>query len=278
MPNEDKRPHWQFVADFVRQSDRPVTLKQLEEHFAAHGRNPANARPDAACVSVNENSRVHYASGRELRRTVPGNRYDLLFRQPDRTYVPYDPAKHGVWEIYQTESGTRGVRLVGEPSAYDDANDAISPGPQPPPDSSLEVGNTFRLESHLRDYLAQNLSHFSFLNTSLSLYEEAGAMRGVEYQTAVGQIDILAVGANGAFYVIELKVSRGADAAVGQVLRYMGAIRSSLAAGKPVYGVIVAASLTDRLRVALAEVKDKVFAVEYELQVSLRHISAQTLG
>ena len=278
MPNDDKRPHWQFVADFVMQSDGPVTIKQLEEHLAAHGRNPANARPDAACVSVNENSRVHYASGRELRRTVPGNKYDLLFRQPDRTYVPYDPAEHGIWEIYQTESGTRGVRLVGEPSATDDVDDAISPAPQPPSEPSTEVGNTFRLESHLRDYLAQNLSHFSFLNTSLSLYQEGGAMRGVEYQTAVGPIDILAVGANGTFYVIELKVSRGADAAVGQILRYMGAIRTSVAAGKPVYGVIVAASLTDRLRLALSEVKDKVFAVEYELQVSLRNVSAATRG
>lgn len=274
MANEDRRPHWQFVADFVRQSDGPVTLKQLEEHFAAHGRNPINARPDAACVSVNDNSRVHYASGRELRRTVPGNRYDLLFKQPDRSYVPYDPAKHGVWEIYETQSGTRGVRLVGEPSATEEADDEGFPPPQPPLDANSQVANTFRLESHLRDYLAQNLSHFSFLKTSLSLYQEDGAMRGVEHQTAVGPIDILAVGANGAFYVIELKVSRGADAAVGQVLRYMGAIRSTVAAGKPVYGVIVAASLTDRLRLALAEVKDKVFAVEYELQVSLRDVSA----
>jgi endonuclease len=278
MPNDDKRPNWELVADFVRQSDGPVTLKQLEEHLTAHGRNPVNARPDAACVSVNENSRVHYASGRELRRTVPGNKYDLLFRQPDRTYVPYNPAKHGIWEIYQTGSGTRSVRLVGEPSATEDADDAVSLAPQPPLDVSGEVGNTFRLESHLRDYLAQNLSHFSFLNTSLSLYQEGGSMRGIEYQTAAGPIDILAVGANGAFYVIELKVSRGADAAVGQVLRYIGAIRTSVAAGKPVYGVIVAASLTDRLRLALSEVKDKVFAVEYELQVSLRDVSAETLG
>jgi endonuclease len=278
MLNEDKRPNWQFVADFVKQSDGPVTLKQLEEHLAAHGRNPVNARPDAACVSVNDNSRVHYASGRELRRTVPGNKYDLLFRRPDRTYVPYDSAKHGIWEIYQTESGTRGVRLVAEPSAVDDLDDAASPGPQPAPDASADVGNTFRLESHLRDYLAQNLSHFSFLNTSLSLYQEGGAMRGVEYQTAVGPIDILAVGSNGAFYVIELKVSRGADAAVGQVLRYMGAIRGGVAAGKPVYGVIVAASLTDRLRLALSEVQDKVFAVEYELQVLLRDVSAKPAG
>lgn len=35
-------------------------------------------------------------------------------------------------------------------------------------------------------------------------------------------------------------------------------------------GVIVASSLTDQLKLAVAEVGDTVFAVEYELQVRLQ--------
>lgn len=270
MSSDSKQPHWQFLMDFIRQQPGAVSLKQIEEHFAAHGRNIKNARPDATSLSVNENSRVHYAGGKELRRTDTGHRYDLLFRQADRTYVPYQPSRHGVWEIFQNSDGTRGVRLVAEPeyaeTEMENRSDADA-GMHPP--AGTAPSSQFRLESHLRDYLAQNLSLFSGLGTAMSLYETEGVIQGVEYPTEVGPIDILAVGSNGALYVIELKVSRGPDAAVGQVLRYMGAIRHTIANGNPVYGVIVAASISDKLRFALSEVKEKVFAMEYELQVAL---------
>lgn len=271
MPSDNQQTHWQFLIDFIRQRPGAVNLKEIEEHFAANGRNIRNARPDATSLSVNENSRVHYAGGKEVRRTDTGHRYDALFRQADRTYVPYEPSKHGVWEIFQNSDGTRGVRLVAEP---EDSEAEIADG------SDFDAGTNqqaraapssqFRLESHLRDYLAQNLTLFSGLGTTMSLYETDGVTQGVEYRTEVGPIDILAVGANGALYVIELKVSRGPDAAIGQVLRYMGAIRRSIANGNPVYGVIVAASINDKLRSALSEVKEKVFAMEYELKVALQ--------
>jgi hypothetical protein len=275
MAVDDPRPHWQVVADFVRANPAGVTLRQIREELVAHGRKASNAFPDATSLSVNEPSRVHYAGGKEVRRTDTHNRYDILFRRPDRSYVLYDPAVHGVWEVAKGSDGkTRQVRLVAEPAettedgdAPDDAATTQVPG------TDDEASSQFRLESHLRDYLAQNLSVFTSLGTSLSLYEEDNEPRGVEYPTDVGPIDILAVGQDGAYYVIELKVSRGADAAVGQVLRYMGAVRKSIAAGKPVYGVIVAASFTDRIRAALSEVRDRVFALEYELKVSVRPIA-----
>ena len=71
-----------------------------------------------------------------------------------------------------------------------------------------------------------------------------------------GPIDILVVGADETLYVIELKVSRGVNAAVGQVLRYMGAIRRDVAGGRKVMGVIVAATLSDKLKLAVQEVQD----------------------
>ena len=272
MASEDKQPHWQFVADFVLQSPYSVTLAQIKEHLIAHGRNPANAQPEATAVSVNENSRVHYGSGKEIRRTDSGNKYDLIYHNQDRSYVPYKPSIHGIWEIYRASDGTRGVRRVDAPSENgEEDSDNVTAMPGCLPSQDEKAMNTFRLESHLRDYLAQNLGLFSLPDTGLALYKsEDGTVRGVEFQTEVGPIDILAVAENGTLYVIELKVSRGADAAVGQVLRYMGAVRKNVAKGKPVFGVIVAAALTEKLKMALSEVKDKVFAVEYELKVSLK--------
>jgi hypothetical protein len=85
---------------------------------------------------------------------------------------------------------------------------------------------------------------------------------------------ILAAGDNKALYVLELKLSKGPDAAVGQTRRYMAAVRATLAQGNPVFGVIVASEVTDRLRYAVSEVRDRVFLLQYELQVSLQPVEA----
>lgn len=264
MLEPDKRSIGQILVEFVQSAGRPVSLQEMERQLTEAGRNPVNARMDAACYSVNMNSRVHYASGKPERRTDTGNRYDKLFRQADGRFVPYEPAVHGVWEIYSDDSGTKRVRLALEPTAEAEQGDAPAAGDTP---SELPFSE-FRFESHLRDYLAQNLHLFDFLGTRLRLYGEGG--QGVEFPTRVGPIDILATGEDGTLYVLELKVSRGADATVGQVLRYMGAVRADIAAGRPVLGVIVASTLTDKLKMAVAEVEGKVIAVEYEMQVALR--------
>jgi endonuclease len=221
--------------------------------------------PTRFSLSVNENSRVHYAGGREPRRTDSNHRYDLLFHDDDGSFVLYEPAKQGVWEIYQRQDGTRAVSLVHEPDASPDSAERTA---LDSPDNAFSPSTEFRLESHLRDYLAQNLGLIQGLGTTLKLFERGGQVLGVEYQTEVGRIDILAVGDNRALYVLELKLSKGPDAAVGQTLRYMAAVRSSIANGNPVYGVIVASTVTDRLRYAVSEVRDRVFILRYELQLS----------
>lgn len=271
MSEPDRTPIWQYVHQCVVEHGGRATIKQIEAYLEARGRLAVNARPDAYSLSVNEHSRVHYAGGREPHRSDSGNRYDLLFHDADGSFVLYDAASHGIWEVYRREDGTRSVRLVHEPEGI------IDTLPLPAGDNDgggFSASTEFRLESHLRDYLAQNLGLINGLGTSLQLYELNGEIRGVEYQTDVGRIDILAVGANGAYYVLELKLSKGPDAAVGQVLRYMAAVRSQLAQGQPVYGVIVASTVTDRLRFAVSEVRDKVFLLQYELQVSLAPVVA----
>lgn len=56
--------------------------------------------------------------------------------------------------------------------------------------------------------------------------------------------------------VIELKVSRGYDRVIGQLLRYVAWISNNLANGKRVRGVIVASEITDDLKLAASLVKD----------------------
>ncbi len=94
-------------------------------------------------------------------------------------------------------------------------------------------------------------------------------MVGRQYQTTVGPIDILAQDtATNQYVVIELKKGRSADRVFGQVSRYMGWIRTNLASGNPVAGVIVAQSIDDKLRAAKAAHDTDIKLVRYSSQIS----------
>lgn len=125
------------------------------------------------------------------------------------------------------------------------------------------------LEAHLRDYLAQNLATVAGLPSKLSLYVDDSGVPGVEYRTDIGIVDILARGHDDAYYVLELKLGRGPDVALGQTLRYMGWVKHKLAGDRAVYGVIIAAEISDKLRYA-ASVTNGIFLMEYDLKVVLR--------
>ncbi len=130
--------------------------------------------------------------------------------------------------------------------------------------SASAESSLFALESHLRDYLSKNLNSALKLNQHLSVV-------GVEYSTAVGPIDLLAKDGAGDYYVFELKLERGADAALGQLLRYMGWCTKHLSQGRKVYGVVLAAEISDKLRYAASLVPD-VTLLEYELQIQVRSV------
>jgi len=132
----------------------------------------------------------------------------------------------------------------------------------------------FAYESDLRDFLAKNLS---LIEPGLQLYQDEG-ITGIEFPAGGRFIDILAVDADKRLLVIELKVSRGYDRVIGQLLRYMAWIEKNHAEpGQEVRGVIVAREISDDLRLACAYLPT-VSLYEYELSVSLKKVAIDAIG
>lgn len=183
--------------------------------------------------------------------------YDFLFRPERGRLELYDPACHGRWHIVERDDG----RLaVGQVETQDTDNGEAG---------EAATGAAFAAEAHLRDYLVQHLEH---LEPGLQLFVDEDGNDGVEYRTPIGRMDILAVDRNGGFVVIELKVSRGPDAVVGQVLRYKNWVRQHLAHGKRVRGIIIAQQISDKICYAIASDPD-ISAKQYELSLRLSDVS-----
>ena len=159
---------------------------------------------------------------------------------------------------------------------YDPANDP-PPIHEPPaggpssPEGGTEPADSaqFAYEADLRNFLAKNLA---VIESGLTLYQDEG-ITGIEFSVGGRFADLLAVDANGALVVIELKVSRGYDRVVGQLMRYMAWIRDNQAeAGQKVRGVIVAREISEDLLLACSLLSD-VQLFEYELSLKLNPVS-----
>ena len=175
------------------------------------------------------------------------------------------------WEVKETDSE---VHLIFPDE--DGASDEETPNSFPlNEEDHVETPSAFALEQHLRDYIAKDIHKISFNGGNLKLFQDQDGRKGVEYPTDTGRIDILAVSAddNEEFFVIELKLSRGSDQAIGQLMRYMSWVEDKIAAGKKVNGIIVAQSIDDRLRRS-ASMLCQVELFEYELQFNLRSVSS----
>ena len=136
----------------------------------------------------------------------------------------------------------------------------------------VQSPSEFAYESDLRDFLAKNLSH---IEPGLQLYQDEG-ITGIEFPVGGRFIDILAVDARNNFVVIELKVSRGYDRVIGQLLRYMAWIEKHHAeSGQGVRGIIAARSISEDLQLACSNLPN-VALYEYELAVTLRKVAVNT--
>ena len=174
------------------------------------------------------------------------------------------------WTVQETESQ---VRLIPPGSTFkeaeiesilgdDNAEEEIEAEPQEA---------CFALEYQLRDFLAQNIGAVNVLGKKLKLYVDPSGRDGIEYPTAVGPMDILAIDDSGAFYIFELKRARSPDHAIGQLARYMGWTRQTIGKNTEVFGIIVAKEIGDKLRYAISAVPNVTlfeYAVEFHLKLA----------
>ena len=168
------------------------------------------------------------------------------------------------WIINESKDEVRLMR----PDMAEDAN-AVSVLDEPSTDVDDEEEFAFSLEKHLRDFIAHNLATLPVARTRLRQYVSPERREGIEYPTAVGPIDILATDGEGNFVVFELKLGRGPDKTIGQLLRYMGWVKKNLAHGREVYGVIVAKDMDEKLQYAALLVPN-VSLLEYEVDFRLK--------
>ena len=120
-------------------------------------------------------------------------------------------------------------------------------------------------EKVMEDYLETNLDQIGRpLGVDLELI-------GRQYATTVGPIDLLCRNrASGRYVVVELKKDRGADKVFGQISRYMGWVKSNLAGGGAVAGIIVARSFDDKIRAAKHAHTTDIKLVEFALKVGAK--------
>jgi RecB family endonuclease NucS len=92
-------------------------------------------------------------------------------------------------------------------------------------ESESDLSPAFGLEYQLRDFIAQNIGSIAVGGEKLRLYVDPTGRDGIEFPSAVGPIDILAIDSQGGFVIFELKRARSPDHAIGQLARYMGWVK-----------------------------------------------------
>lgn len=136
--------------------------------------------------------------------------------------------------------------------------------------SEVEEQLAFQMEKQLEDFLVHNWRSTE-LGRDYDIYEEDGEVKGQQYPSDTGPMDILAVSKDRKrLLVVELKRERASDAVVGQIQRYMGYVQEELLEpGQTVEGVIIARGDDLRIRRALTmtnNIRFMKYRVEFHLE------------
>lgn len=225
--------------DFALQPGQSFTRQQAIDWFSQHY--PKIKTGTIHChlirLSTNAPTRLYYGA-------KPQD--DVFFQLDGRHFRLYDPV-HDPAPIYEKMANADESSQIEEDTE---------------PTDSAE----FAYEADLRNYLAKNLS---IIEPGLKLFQDE-EITGVEFDVGGRRIDILAIDTKGALVVIELKVSRGYDRVVGQLMRYMAWIQKNQAElSQHVRGIIVAREITEDLLLACSLVPG-VQLFEYELSLKLK--------
>lgn len=148
--------------------------------------------------------------------------------------------------------------------------DFLEGGGPPPDEVEEEAGQQFAAEADLRDFLAKNPT---CIEIGLRLYDQNGKS-GVEFSVDDGRIDLLCIDTRNRFVVIELKLAKGRNKALGQLLYYMGWVDKHLGNG-PCRGIIIARDIPDDLVLAIQRAPD-VSLYSYKLAVSVELIAPKS--
>lgn len=192
--------------------------------------------------SINAQSRLHYS---------PRTDEDLLYQ-----------VNGGKFRLFEIGSDGTPIHAKSDISRISDSTFSVQ--------EEMDEGysNTFAYENDLKNFLAKNLT---IIEPKLKLYKDEG-ITGIEFPVDGRFIDILALDEENNFVVIELKVSKGHEKVIGQILRHMAWISKNQAdKDQKVRGVIVAREISEDLKLACSYIP-QISLFEYDLSVSLNKI------
>jgi hypothetical protein len=230
----------EMLEELAPEKGKVFTRQQAIAWFAQHYPKVKQSTVAANLLmfSTNAPSRIHYS---------PRADEDILFQIDSTRFRLHDPANDPL--------------PISSDNAALQPSDAVDEELPPTP-------SEFAYERDLSAFLSKNLS---IIEPGLRLYEEEG-IRGIEFPVGGRFVDILGVDAQNRLTVIELKVSRGYDRVVGQLLRYVSWIKKCLAEpDQGVRGMIIAREISEDLKLACSSLPD-VELFEYELSVVLRSV------
>lgn len=236
-----------MVQELGLQPGQIITTSRVLEWFSTHypKLQPTGIKANLVMMSTNDHNRLHH----------PIRTDDDLFFKVDRSQ----------YRLYEAGKDPAPIReFVEGDIAREEEHDLLQDGDED--ETSAPVGSTeFLLERDLQLYLAKHLER---IEPGLKLYEDDGTS-GLEVDAGGRRIDILATDKDGGLVVLELKVSRGYDRVIGQLLRYVNWVRQNIAEpGQRVRGMIVCRTMSPDLRLACASIPD-IELFEYQLSVTV---------
>jgi hypothetical protein len=234
---------WDMVKDLGLAKGQILSKEQVVSWFTKNYPKIKQGTISAHLIrlSTNAPTRIHYKAKQadDLFFQIDGSHFRLFDAQGDRA------------PIYETSEGRATTEIM--------------------PEEEKEPISEFAYESDLRNFLAKNLS---IIEQGLRLYEEEG-ITGVEFPAGGRFIDILALDSQNNYVVIELKVSKGYDRVVGQLLRYIGWVENNHAdPSQKIRGIIIAREISNDLLLACYSLQN-IEVYEYNLSVSLQRITKQ---
>jgi hypothetical protein len=251
MPLYDK-PIWALIEDALGEMPEVFTTVDLLNWFRS--RYPkikeSSLRAHIVGMSVNNPTRRFYSG------TLS---HGLLYRLGRSKFTRYDPARHGSFDSFGRQQGV---------SDEDDSLTAFVPSEMGLEDEQVEAVTEFALEMHLEEFMERNWTQIDF-GRPLNIWTDQNGLSGRQYPTDVGYIDFLCKDpTEDAFVVVELKRGRTSDAVVGQTQRYMGWVKRNLSSNAPVFGMIIASEIDEKLHYAL-DVTTNLSARQYRVQFEL---------